>query len=204
MAAEVCSFLWKNSGSFNSISATLSISLGLDYNWHSMVHQCKELCKCFMLSQLSGSLSCASYLTAGGNVLNTCSCQKKVRNMVSWFGCFSVTVDCSALLVCLWERLVMLAILLVECHSIPQWPWCLSRTHNEGLSFISASLLYVMCPWCIPRASKMLLFAFDCYVLITFHEIHLLQWMTRRQAHLLRAQQGIPISEYGVSSGISC
>ena len=24
------------------------------------------------------------------------------------------------------------------------------------------------------------------------------QWLTRRQAHLLRAQQGIPISEYGV------
>lgn len=27
-----------------------------------------------------------------------------------------------------------------------------------------------------------------------------LQWLTRRQAHLLRAQQGIPISEYGVGS----
>ena len=26
-----------------------------------------------------------------------------------------------------------------------------------------------------------------------------LQWLTRRQAHLLRAQQGIPVSEYGVS-----
>lgn len=26
-----------------------------------------------------------------------------------------------------------------------------------------------------------------------------LQWLTRRQAHLLRAQQGIPISEFGVS-----
>lgn len=25
------------------------------------------------------------------------------------------------------------------------------------------------------------------------------QWLTRRQAHLLRAQQGIPISEYGVN-----
>lgn len=25
-----------------------------------------------------------------------------------------------------------------------------------------------------------------------------MQWLTRRQAHLQRAQQGIPISEYGV------
>ena len=64
--------------------------------------------------------------------------------------------------------------------------------------------LYVMCShWhgCVPRASKMsVLLLFDCYVLIIVHEIPLLQWMTRRQAHLLRAQQGIPFSEYGVSS----
>jgi E3 ubiquitin-protein ligase SIS3 len=28
------------------------------------------------------------------------------------------------------------------------------------------------------------------------------KWLTRRQVHLLRAQQGIPISEFGVSSRI--
>ena len=142
MAAEVCSFLWKNSGSFNSISATLSISLGLDYNRYSMVHQHKELCKCFIISQLSGSLSCASYLITGGNVVNTCSYQKKVRNMVSWFGFFLVTVDCSALLVFQWERLVM-PILLVECHSIHQGPWCVLQIHAEGsLMFL---FLYFLC-----------------------------------------------------------
>lgn len=48
MAAEVCSFLWKSSGSFNSITATLSISLGLDYNRHLVVHKCERLCKYFI------------------------------------------------------------------------------------------------------------------------------------------------------------
>lgn len=41
-----------------------------------------------------------------------------------------------------------------------------------------------------------------CYLLPTVRiHFNLLQWLTRRQAHLLRAQQGIPISEFGVCPG---
>ena len=139
--SEVCSFLWKNSGSFNSISVTLSISLFLDYNRHSMVYQRKELCKCYDFTVVRIIVLCKLLMT-GGNVANTCSYQKKVRNMVSWFGFFLVTVDCFALLVFQWERLVM-PILLVECHSIHQGPWCVLQIHAEGsLMFL---FLYFLC-----------------------------------------------------------
>lgn len=38
-----------------------------------------------------------------------------------------------------------------------------------------------------------------CDVLILSFGTPLFQWLTRREAHLLRAQQGIPVSEYGVN-----
>lgn len=47
MAAEVCTLLWKNSGSFDPFAATLSFSVGLDCNWYTVVHQCEKLCKFF-------------------------------------------------------------------------------------------------------------------------------------------------------------
>lgn len=37
MAAEVCTFLWKSSGSFNTFCATLSVSVGLDSCWYTVV-----------------------------------------------------------------------------------------------------------------------------------------------------------------------
>lgn len=56
MAAEVCSFLWKSSSPFNPCFASLSISLGLDYNWYPLVQQCQELRMfsfCFILGDIS-------------------------------------------------------------------------------------------------------------------------------------------------------
>lgn len=41
---------------------------------------------------------------------------------------------------------------------------------------------------------------YGCTVLISVYWTLILQWLTRRQAHMIRAQQqGIPLSEYGVS-----
>lgn len=67
MAAKICPFLWKNCGSFNSLSATISISLGLDYNWHALVHKCKRLCK-FVLIFLG--LSSEDNFNSGGDMFN--------------------------------------------------------------------------------------------------------------------------------------
>lgn len=112
VAAEVCSFLWKSSGSFNPIIATLSISLGLDYNWHLVVHECKKLCKCHIFL-LFGLFHLPTVLILETMLFNACSCQKRVRNGVSSFGCFSATVDFFVSLACVWERLVTLPALCV-------------------------------------------------------------------------------------------
>lgn len=70
---------------------------------------------------------------------------------------------------------------------IVHWFLC----HLSGLSFFMSWLQDVI---------KM---GFDAFMFgpsVSITEIWcLLQWLTRRHAHLLRAQQGIPISEYGVS-----
>lgn len=42
-AAEICSLLWKISSPFNPCFDSVSISLGLDYNWYHVVLQCQEL-----------------------------------------------------------------------------------------------------------------------------------------------------------------
>jgi hypothetical protein len=47
VATEVCSFLWKSSGAFDSVFVAVSIPLGLDCNWYSLVQTSKRLCKLF-------------------------------------------------------------------------------------------------------------------------------------------------------------
>ena len=47
------------------------------------------------------------------------------------------------------------------------------------------------------ESALMFLLMLTCY-LPTLMFGFFLQWLTRRQAHLQRAQQGIPVSEYGV------
>lgn len=107
VAAEVCPFLWKNSGTFNSFTATLSISLGLDSYWHSVVQKRERLCKSCQLWYL---LLCHCHqrtIWTLANIFIACSCQNKVRSGDSLFGCFLATAHSYALLACHLGRLVV-------------------------------------------------------------------------------------------------
>lgn len=130
--------------------------------------------------------------------LITCSCLKWLKNGAFSSGYFLATVDSFALLACLWGRLVVvycyLLYVFTACFCVPNlFVWLvmfflfLNNPSTGNFYRILFSFVVSYLGW---HCSHRGLF-------------NSLQWLTRRQAHLLRAQQGIPVSEYGVSFTIT-